>query len=96
MRQGREPESEQQVCAGGMSLRKKKSGATCGSDADALLQNAAADAVQFLLDTMRNDGEKTELRIKCAGEVLDRACANDPNGGEAIEVVLNDFEGLSE
>ena len=76
-------------------MRKKKGGAKCGSDADALLQNAAADAVQFLLDTMRNDGEKTELRIRCAGEVLDRACSNEPDGGEAIEVVLNDLEELS-
>ena len=83
------------MCAGGMSLRKKKGGAKCGGDADALLQNAAADAVQFLLDTMRNDGEKTELRIKCAGEVLDRACVSESDGDGTIEVVWNDFAELS-
>jgi len=77
-------------------LRRKKSAAKCAGDADALLQNAAADAVRFLLDTMRDAEEKTELRIKCAGEVLDRACAGDADAGDrTIEVVLNDFEELS-
>ncbi len=64
--------------------------------AEALLTGAAADAVRFLLDTMLNDGEKTDLRIKCAGEILDRVCGDGDEGPRVLEVILGPAAELSE
>lgn|GEM_PF-5578279 len=69
--------------------RRKRRGTT----AETALQGAVTDAVRFLIDTMQDPGEKTEVRLRCAAQVLDRACPPQEDG--TVEVRLEDPEGFS-
>lgn len=63
-------------------------------DAKAMLKAATPAAVKLLVDTLNDEAEKTETRVRCAETVLDRVYgkANQPIdlGGEVpkIEIVL--------
>ncbi len=67
---------------------KKRSGGNVAA-VRALLAEKSPEAVAFLIDLMRDEEQKTELRIKAAESILDRACgkagnaaASDPSPGE--------------
>lgn len=65
-----------------------------------LLADHAPEAVAFLVEIMRDEGQKPELRMKAAESVLDRACgkataALPPEQGEAPPTTVL-FEGVLE
>ena len=62
-----------------------------------MLRAAAPQAVQLLVDTLNNDKVKTDLRIKCAETILDRAYgkATQPIEGSMdnkVEIVMGGAE----
>lgn len=70
-------------------------------DAKAMLKAATPAAVKLLVDTLNNENERTETRVKCAEAVLDRVYgkANQPIdlGGAVpeIKIVLGGAEELA-
>ena len=60
-----------------------------------LLSRESLQAVAFLVDLMRDEGQKIELRMKAAESILDRACGkpgSSPSGGGGGEIAVR-FEG---
>lgn len=62
----------------GVPFKKGESGNPGGrpkvpEEVKEMLRAAAPQAVQLLVDTLNNDKVKTDLRIKCAETLLDRA-----------------------
>ena len=70
-------------------------------DAKAMLKAATPAAVKLLVDTLNNENERTETRVKCAETVLDRVYgkANQPIdlGGAVLQlkIVLGGAEELA-
>lgn len=65
-----------------------------------LLAERAPEALAVLVEIMRDEGQKPELRMKAAESVLDRACgkAASATGGEAGDrgPTTVSFEGVLE
>lgn len=66
-----------------------------------MLQAAAPDAVQLLIDTMQDETEKTGLRVRCAETILERVYGKNPqpiegNVESTIRIVMEgDLEAYS-
>lgn len=66
-----------------------------------MLQAAAPDAVQLLIDTMQDETEKTDLRVRCAETILERVYGKNPqpiegNVESTIRIVMEgDLEAYS-
>ena len=58
------------------------------------LEAAGPQAVEVLVQTMRDQEVKPELRVKCAEAVMDRLCGKTAlgSGGGKWEVVLGEAE----
>ncbi len=98
--------SEKNSKTWGKPFEKGKSGNPSGrpkipEDARAMLKAATPAAVKLLVDTLNNENERTETRVKCAEAVLDRVYgkANQPIdlGGAVpeIKIVLGGAEELA-
>lgn len=80
--------------------RKKaeKSGAV--SELRRLLAERVPEAVAFLLQIMRDEEQKPELRMKAAESILDRACGKassaQPTESEGTAPISISFEGVLE
>ena len=65
-----------------------------------LLAERVPEAVSFLLQIMRDEGQKPELRMKAAESILDRACGTATtalSGEESAPVPIEiSFEGVLE
>ena len=65
-----------------------------------LLAERIPEAAEFLLQIMRDEQQKPELRMKAAESILDRACgkasaAAPAQGGDAVPLSVS-FEGVLE
>ena len=54
--------------------RKRRERESAAESMRTLLGKSAADAVSVLLELMRDEGQKPELRMKVAESILDRVC----------------------
>ena len=65
-----------------------------------LLAERIPEAVGVLLQVMRDEGQKPELRMKAAESILDRACgkasAAQPTEASAAAPISISFEGVLE
>ena len=86
-----------------MAPRKRKgrdAAALAAEQMRAILAERTPEAVAFLVQIMRDEGQKAELRMKAAESILDRACgkASSTQSGEesAAAPITITFEGVLE
>ena len=61
-----------------------------------MLKAATKDAAKLLIDTMKNDSEKIDMRIKCAETILDRVYGKATQPIESDSTVKVILEGLED
>ena len=49
-----------------------------------LLQNATPDAVELLIETMKDESVKTDIRVRCAETIIDRVLGKSVQPFEAL------------
>ena len=78
--------------------KAEKDGAA--SELRRLLAERVPEAVAFLLQIMRDEAQKPELRMKAAESIIDRACGKastvQPTGSEDAAPISISFEGVLE
>ena len=78
--------------------KAEKDGAA--SELRRLLAERVPEAVAFLLQIMRDEAQKPELRMKAAESILDRACGKastvQPTESEGVAPISISFEGVLE
>ena len=84
-----------------MAARQRKTEkSSAASELRRLLAERVPEAVSFLLQIMRDEAQKPELRMKAAESILDRACgkASSTQTGEesAAAPITITFEGVLE
>ena len=84
-----------------MAARQRKADKSgAASELRRLLAERVPEAVSFLLQIMRDEAQKPELRMKAAESILDRACgkASSAQTGEesAAAPITITFEGVLE
>lgn len=66
-----------------MSARPTKS--DTAREVHRLLAAQTGEAVAFLVGVMRDEGQKTELRMKAAESILDRACGKASSAAAGLD-----------
>ncbi len=61
-----------------------------------MLKAATKDAAKLLIDTMKNDDEKIEMRIRCAETIMDRVYGKSTQPIESDGTVRVILEGLED
>lgn len=85
----------------GRPFQKGQSGNPSGrkpipQDVKDMLKAATKDAAKLLIDTMKNDSEKIDMRIKCAETILDRVYGKATQPIESDSTVKVILEGLED
>ena len=85
----------------GRPFQKGQSGNPSGrkpipQDVRDMLKAATKDAAKLLIDTMKNDSEKIDMRIKCAETILDRVYGKATQPIESDSTVKVILEGLED